>query len=156
MIRHHIIDFKNMNKDNIILKTKCLLEDYKLKVISAFLFGSCHTGSMTPLSDVDIAILFDERLSSEEIENMENEIYVKLTEALGTDEVDLIVLNRAPLSVRFGVLKDKEIIYFSDKQKVIDFQCNVVSKYLDFKPIRDSMNKEFLSMIKDRGQKING
>jgi uncharacterized protein len=145
-----------MNKDNIILKTKCLLENYKSSVIAGYLFGSCHTGSMTPLSDIDIAILFDEKLCSEEIENMENEIYAKLIEALGTDEVDLIVLNRAPLSVRFGVLKDKEIIYFSDKGKVVDFQCDVVSEYLDFKPIRDGINKEFLSMMKGKGQKING
>lgn len=145
-----------MNKDNIILKTKCLLENYKSSVIAGYLFGSCRTGSMTPLSDIDIAILFDEKLSSEEIENMKNEIYAKLIEALGTDEVDLIVLNRAPLSVRFGVLKDKEIIYFSDKEKVVDFQCDVVSEYLDFKPIRDGINKEFLSMMKGKGQKING
>jgi predicted nucleotidyltransferase len=111
---------------------------------------------MTPLSDIDIAILFDEKISSAEAEDMENEIYAKLTEVLGTDEVDLIVLNKAPISVRFGVLKDKEFIYFSDKRKVVDFQCDVISEYLDFKPIRDEMNKEFLLTMNDRGRNING
>lgn len=156
MIKHQSIDFNSMDMNNMILKVKSLLEDYNSRVIAAYLFGSCHTGRMTPLSDIDIAILFDEKLSSQEIESMENEIYIKLTNVLGTDEVDLIVLNRAPLSVKFGVLKDKEIIYFSNKEKVVDFQCNVVSEYLDFKPIRDGINREFLLMMEDRGRKING
>lgn len=153
MIRHRKVNFDHLDEKTLELKS--ILEAYKDKVVVVYLFGSCHSGKITPLSDIDIAVLFDESLNKEEIETMESQIYIKLTKVFGTDEVDLIVLNRAPLSIKFGVLRDKEIIYYSNKEKVVDFQCGVISEYMDFKPVRDELNRDFLLAMKG-GRQING
>ena len=41
-------------------------------------------------------------------------------------------------------------IYYSDKAKVVDFETETVLKYLDFKPYRDQLHREFLKALKQR------
>lgn len=52
------------------------------------------------MSDVDIALLFHHDLSDEQVDKLELSIWQKLTAILRTDEIDLLVLNNAPLSIR--------------------------------------------------------
>lgn len=66
---------------------------------------------------------------------------------MNTDEIDLVCLNKAPLSVQYGVIKDKEILYYYDKQKVVDYETSVITKYLDIKYMRDFLNFEFLKKV---------
>lgn len=117
------------------------------KVVASYLFGSFALGTYTPLSDIDIAVLFDKDLSQEIVEELENEILDGLMKIFKTDEIDLVVLNSAPLSVRYGVLETAKIIYCSNIEKTVDFQTEVVSKYLDIKPYREEFYREFLKSL---------
>lgn len=142
LIKFRKIDFNKVT--NNFLKLKDIFSFYGDKIIVAYLFGSYHTREITPLSDVDIAVLFDFSLTKEEIEKLERDIFLKVTDVLKTDEIDFVILNNSPLSIKYGVIKNKEIIYYSNKLKVVDFESSVITKYLDFKPIRTEINKEFL------------
>ncbi|WDC85426.1 hypothetical protein PL321_08880 [Caloramator sp. mosi_1] len=51
------------------------------------------------------------------LEEIEKDLYEDLISCLKTEEIDLVCLNKAPLSIQYGVIKDKEILYFYDKQK---------------------------------------
>lgn len=55
----------------------------------AVLFGSQVSGSATPASDVDVAVAFDESLSTEERHRARLGLTVDRMEALGTDDVDV-------------------------------------------------------------------
>ncbi len=63
------------------------------RVLAAFLFGSQADGTATPRSDIDLAVLFEHDLDFKQ--EVEFEVAVSLR--LGTDDVDVVNLNRAPL-----------------------------------------------------------
>lgn len=117
------------------------------KVVASYLFGSLAMGTYTPLSDIDIAVIFDRGLPKKVVEELENEIFDGLMKIFKTDEIDLVVLGSAPLSVRYGVLKTAKIVYCSNTEKTVDFQTEVVSKYLDIKPYREEFYKEFVKSL---------
>ncbi|WP_207180779.1 type VII toxin-antitoxin system MntA family adenylyltransferase antitoxin [Anaerocellum diazotrophicum] len=145
MIRRNKIDIDHAKK--VIKDLGAFFSRFGNKVVAAYFFGSFAMGTYTPLSDIDIAILFDKELSKTIVEELENEILDGLMKMLKTDEIDLVILNHAPLSVRYGVLKTGKIVYCSNTEKMVDFQTEVISKYLDIKPYREEFYREFLKSL---------
>lgn len=152
MIRFNKLNIEEINAKLSMIKD--IFVKYSDKIAAAYLFGSFHKKSTTPLSDLDIALLFYNNISKEDMENIENKIFNDISSYLGTEEVDLINLNNSPLSIKYGVLKDKEFLYCGNKDFIVDFESNVILEYIDFKPYRDEMNRMFLDSIKE--VKANG
>ena len=73
----------------------------------AYLFGGFARKKLTPLSDVDIAVYLSENT---DLAEQKLEIFGRLMDILQTDEVDLVVLNRAPLPLKMRILEEREII----------------------------------------------
>jgi len=69
-------------------------------VIFAYLFGSLTSGMLKLLSDIDIAVYLKKRKLSEK----RLEIIGDLADILKTDEIDLAVLNTAPLSLQMMMM----------------------------------------------------
>lgn len=65
-------------------------------VLFAYLFGGLARGEATPLSDVDIAICARDAAEPAELKL---QLRDKITDALGTTELDLVLLNSAPLGL---------------------------------------------------------
>lgn len=152
-----LIKFNKLNPDEIRSKLPLLhdlFDKYSNKIAAAYLFGSFHNKNTTPLSDIDVAILFYNNIHKDEMNILESNIYEDLTQALKTDEIDLINLNTAPLNIQYGVLKSKEFLYCGDKDFIVDFESATILKYLDFQPYREEMDRLFLESIK--GVKMNG
>ncbi|CCC57950.1 type VII toxin-antitoxin system MntA family adenylyltransferase antitoxin [Caloramator australicus] len=148
-----MIKFKKVDFDMALKNIDTLgdvFKKYDDKIIVVYLFGSVNDGNMNALSDIDIAILFKE-MPKEDIINLEFEVLEDISKHLKTEEIDLVNLNFAPLSIRYGVIKNKKILYYSDKQKVVDFEFEVIKSFLDFKPIRDMINFEFIKRGKIHG-----
>lgn len=148
-----MIKFKKIDFDMALKNIDTLgdvFKKYDDKIIVVYLFGSVNDGNMNALSDIDIAILFKE-MPKENIINLEFEVLEDISKHLKTEEIDLVNLNFAPLSIRYGVIKNKKILYYSDKQKVLDFEFEVIKSFLDFKPIRDMINFEFIKRGKIHG-----
>ncbi len=72
-------------------------------VVFAYLFGSHATGKQTRLSDLDIAVYLAENDSGQKT----LEILGDLNDIFKTDEIDLVVLNKASLALQFNVLKTR-------------------------------------------------
>lgn len=100
------------------------------KVVASYLFGSLAMGTYTPLSDIDIAVIFDRGLPKKVVEELENEIFDGLMKIFKTDEIDLVVLGSAPLSVRYGVLKTAKIVYCSNTEKRLTFKQRLFQSIL--------------------------
>ena len=145
-----MIKSKKIDTQYVLEKLKSsgkLFEAYSDHVIRAYLFGSIYIERITPLSDIDIAVLYYDKHEKCEFDELENKIYMLLSKHLRTDEIGLINLNTVPLSVQFGIIKDKRILYYSDFEKMIDFENKVIMNYLDIKHYRDEFNSIFIESL---------
>jgi len=114
----------------------------KRRVSLAYLFGSQATGKTGPLSDIDIAIFFDERLGPDERFNLRLDVLGKLTDLFKTDEIDLVVLNDAPPLLAHRIIKDGNLIFCGDDKLRVEHEVNVIMKYLDWKPYLDKYTED--------------
>lgn len=95
----------------------------------AYLFGSLARGRPSDLSDVDIAVYL-----SEDADFLEKkmEILGKLIELLETDEIDLVILNSAPLTLRMSILETKQVIVDNVPFLRHAYESLTMREYFDF------------------------
>ena len=99
------------------------------KVLIAYLFGSHAKGVQTTKSDIDIAILLSETLQKM------LEYYLHLINVLSNvlnNEVDLIILNKAPPLLKHQIIKHGKLVYCKDEKARIEFEARAQDEYLDF------------------------
>jgi hypothetical protein len=104
------------------------------KVAFAYLFGSQARNDMGPLSDIDIAVCFDETIPSEARFDRRLEVLGELTDLFKTDDVDLVVLNDAPPLLTHRILRDGRLLFSADERSCRNFELRAMLKYLDWKP----------------------
>ena len=98
-------------------------------VVFAYLFGGLAKGKPAPLSDVDIALY----LSSEaDFSKSKMEILGRLIDILATDEIDLVILNLAPLPFRARTICNKLILVDKDPFLRHKFESLTLREYFDF------------------------
>ncbi len=116
----------------------------------AYLFGSVVKGKEGKLSDVDIAVFLDESLSKKEIFNLQLKVISELTSILKTDRVDLIVMNNAPLLLKYNIIRYGKILK-DDKETTIKVEGGILSDYLDMKYYIDRHTNLAIKRIAERG-----
>jgi len=123
-----------MKRALIVEQDKRLLEFMRGQeyIKLAYLFGSVAKGKEGKLSDVDIAVFLDESLNKKEIINLQLKVISELTSILKTDRVDLIVMNNAPLLLKYDIIRYGKILK-DDKETKIKVESGVLSDYLDMK-----------------------
>jgi hypothetical protein len=99
------------------------------KIRFAYLFGSLAKDSPSPLSDVDIAVFLKE---GENLAESKLDILGGLINVLQTDEIDLVVLNKAELPLIMNVLKNKKVLVDKEPFARHRFESLVMRKYFDF------------------------
>jgi predicted nucleotidyltransferase len=118
-------------------------------IVVAYLFGFYAKGRPGPLSDVDIGVLLD-REEDHRVELREKlEMLHELSRVLGTEEVDLVILNECPLSLAYEVIRERHILYESDPDKRIRFETRVIDRYLDFAYFRRVQQSYILKQLKE-------
>jgi hypothetical protein len=116
------------NIEDMLPKTETYLRS-RPDILFAYLFGGLARGKPLPLSDVDIAVYLRETVDSFE---KKLEILGKLTDLLETDEIDLVMLNEAPLTLRMKVLENKRIIVDNDPFLRHEYESLTMREYFDF------------------------
>lgn len=97
----------------------------------AYLFGSVAREEQGKLSDVDIAVFLDESLGKKERWNLELSLIADLGDILKADRVDLVVMNDAPNSLNFEVIKANHPLLIRDENFKVDLEQYIMSRYLD-------------------------
>jgi predicted nucleotidyltransferase len=120
------------------------------ELIAAYLFGSYAREQQDQVSDIDIALLFHHELSDEQVDKLELSIWQKLTAILRTDEIDLLVLNDAPLSMQFEIIRTGKTICNNDNNQRTDFEVLTCARYWDFKKLRDEYDRYSLKRLKQK------
>jgi predicted nucleotidyltransferase len=95
----------------------------------AYLFGGLAAGRRGPLSDIDLAVYLKEgsRASRVKIRLLYN-----LIDLLRTEEIDLVILNAAPLPLAYRILKNKRILMDRDPFLRHRYESLIIREYLDF------------------------
>ena len=116
------------NIEDMLPKTETYLRS-RSDILFAYLFGGLARGKPLPLSDVDIAVYIRETV---DLSEKKLEILGKLTDLLETDEIDLVMLNEAPLTLKMKVLENKRIIVDNDPFLRHEYESLTMRKYFDF------------------------
>jgi predicted nucleotidyltransferase len=103
-------------------------------VALAYLYGSQASGQATPLSDVDVAIVTERQLSARDRLRLELTLETALA-AVVRHEVEVRVINHAPLLVRGTVVQTGILLYARDDAARVTFETAVRAAYFDFLPV---------------------
>ena len=116
-------------------------------IVALYAFGSLTTGDLKPLSDLDFGILVSGRLDKQKRFDKHLDLLGKFNEILKTDEVDLVMMNDAPMRFSHNIIKSGKLIYCQNKTELSEFIEKTVKLYLDFRFFRDAFDNTFLKGI---------
>lgn len=105
------------------------------EVLEAYLFGSRATGRATAHSDIDVAVYVDESLATDASGfGYAAALTADLMAALGTNSVDVVVLNRAPPVLYHRVLRDGQRVFARNLERTTTREGQALSRYCDYVP----------------------
>jgi len=99
-------------------------------VVFAYLFGGAARGDLTPLSDVDLAVYVAE---TADLIEARLDVVGAVTSHLGTDEVDVVILNTAPTALVGRILGTRRVILDREPFRRHRFESLRLREYLDFR-----------------------
>ena len=104
------------------------------EIQDAYLFGSQASGRAQPHSDIDVAVLVDEdRLPGTQY-GYAAELTAHLMSALGSNDVDVVILNAAPPVLYHRVLRDGRRILARNPRATAAREGYALSRYCDYLP----------------------
>jgi predicted nucleotidyltransferase len=104
------------------------------EILEAYLFGSQARGEARAHSDVDVAVYVDAATATGGGFGYEAELGTALMRALGTNAVDVVLLNRAPPLLYHRVLRDGVRLLARDLVATTTREGRAMSRYCDFVP----------------------
>ncbi|MDW7739258.1 MAG: nucleotidyltransferase domain-containing protein [Bacillota bacterium] len=110
-------------------------------IIAFYLYGSHGTEYQTVFSDVDLAIL--PMPASDFDFNEELNIMSKLNDLGNSDDINLVNLKKAPVTLQMKVLDSGRLLYCADAVLLADFIESVILKYSDFEPDLRLFNEDY-------------
>ena len=130
-----MIKFEKLPEDILtkLAEGKKVLHDDN-NVIFAYLFGGLAEGKVSPLSDIDIAVFLKQTHNAVEYKLG---LFERLADSLGTSEIDLVILNTAPISFTGRILQKKQLLIDKDPPRRHEFESVSLRKFFDFKKKED-------------------
>jgi len=113
---------------------KILIEDEN--IIFAYLFGGLAKGEVHPLSDIDLAVYLKH---TDELAAYKLQLFNKISDVLGTSEMDLIILNTAPISLTGRILQKREVLVDKEAFSRHAFESLNLREFFDFRMKEDSL-----------------
>ena len=101
-------------------------------VRSAYVFGSTAIGRQHQLSDVDIGLRIDDRLSAEGAFDLKLKLAEELETLFGS-RVDVVILNTASLQMIHQAISGGRLLYATEPDAERDFYIRKRKAYFDFK-----------------------
>ncbi|MBI5234942.1 MAG: nucleotidyltransferase domain-containing protein [Deltaproteobacteria bacterium] len=116
----------------------------------AYLFGSLAKGTAGRTSDIDVAVYVDDKaLKMEQGYGYKAELTTALMSALGTNKVDVVVLNVAKPFLRHQVMKNGKVILSNDAREAADFIVDTMRRYDDAKRLMAIQHHYMLRRIEE-------
>ena len=97
----------------------------------AYLFGSKAKGLSHARSDRDIAVHFDSHVKPKDRLQRRLKIWNGLSDLWPGETIDLVVLEEAPLLLRFNAIRDGQLLYCANDRERIWFEVPTMKEYFD-------------------------
>ena len=134
---------KNMAPDTFDRQLVACLQralEPRREILEAYLFGSRARGDDHGNSDIDVAVYVDMERAQAGQWGYEAELITDLMVALGTNHIDVVLLNRAPPLLYHRVLRDGVRLLSRDLRATTTRAGQALSRYFDFLPQLDKMD----------------
>jgi len=118
-------------------------------VVAAMLFGSQARGTPGPLSDVDIAVWHDPGLDGARRFRLQLDLIGAAEAALGTPEIDLVMLNGAPPLLRQRAIRDAVRLVERDHDERVRLETRAIIDYCDTAPLRALLGQALRRRIEE-------
>ncbi len=124
-----------MTTEEIVIRLREYFGERK-EVVAAYLFGSVAEGRAGKLSDIDVGILVEESLIRPVRYGYRAHVLTDLMGRLHTNEVDLVVLNKASPLLAHEVIRPGHVIFCRNQNQRVAFETASFNKYVDTEPLR--------------------
>jgi uncharacterized protein len=121
------------------------------EVVAVYLFGSAARGTRGKRSDVDLAVLTRAGGTSRRRSRSLVEYVQAACDALGTDDVDVVLLRRAPIALRHEVFREGKPLLVRDPEALSRFRLESSREYLDTIPLRRTFEEAFFRRVRRNG-----
>lgn len=108
-------------------------------VAFAYLFGSQARAATHPLSDIDVAVHLTEEVEPASYLSVRLALAADLATLLGTDNLDVALLNEAPVALGYRVVREGVVVHRGDEKARIGHWATVVDRYIDMEPMRRTL-----------------
>ena len=120
----------------------------KRGVVLAYLFGSQAEGRVTPLSDVDLAVLLPHNLAAYDKFRVQADLIGDCGQVLKRNDVDVVVLNDASPLLAFRVVKHGRVLYEDPvTHPAVKFAAQTLSRYADTAWFRGVQHRYLIKRI---------
>lgn len=99
-------------------------------IVFAYLFGSAAIGQLGPLGDVDIAVYLEDGVDPTQ---GQFDTFGRASACLGTDEIDVVVLNTAPAALVGRILQTRRILFDRHPFRRHQFESLALREFFDFR-----------------------
>lgn len=141
------------NPDSAIIKQK-IRESFEAilsssAIIAVYIFGSYVKSRERNTSDIDIALLFDEKSYKGDPITASAPAYLAATRVgLAIEcETDITILNTASLEMAYEVITSGICLVETDREKRIAYEIALKGMYFDFKPFLEEIRSECINTL---------
>lgn len=147
---------KKLHNDGKVINVEGRLSDLQRvlcaerSIIALYIYGSYGTSDQTPLSDIDLALIF----RPDELPDLDAQLDLigKVSEALDVEDVSVTILNRAPVLMQRKVLRTGRQLFVSDEIAHADFVERVIDQAADFDIDHQRFLREYdAALVEDHG-----
>jgi len=130
-------------KIKTIKLNKNILQNQKIELV--IVFGSKVTGFSHSKSDLDIGIVFFDKIRKKEKPvEVYGVLYEEFIKKFKTENIDIVYLEEAPLSLQYKAVRDGIVLYEDSPVSFADYKENILKKYFDFKYFENIFNQAII------------
>ncbi len=119
-------------------------------VVLAYLFGTQAQGTAGPLSDIDVAVLLLPEVPRKRWTEIQTKLICELMSIFHRNDVDVVILNRAPALLAYEVAKHGRVVYQDASLPHVDFLTLAISRHADTQRLRDIFTTYLLERASQR------
>lgn len=106
------------------------------RVLFAYLFGGAASGKLKPLSDIDLAVYL---VGAERFAEVKLDLFEKLSDLFGTSEIDLVILNTAPVSLAGRIVQGRQVLVDKEPHQRHRFESLTLREFFDFRKKEEAL-----------------
>jgi hypothetical protein len=106
------------------------------EIQAVYIFGSVVSGRTRRDSDIDVALLLNEKSPCLKMLDYRLRVAADISKAIGRSDLDLVILNGAPPVLAHQVLSKGKLVFERSRSARVAFHVRAVNRYLDTEPMR--------------------